>query len=87
MDFAEYLIEMKSIVILAKVAEMYSILKTLLATGSWSRDEGGIELSKFFALLQPYFIKGAACHDFLLLFHKIQIINLILSSLCSTCNK
>ena len=68
MDFAEYLIEMKSIVILAKVAEMYSILKTLLATGSWSRDEGGIESSKFFALLRPYFIKGAGLSWFLITF-------------------
>ena len=42
-------IEMKSSVILVKVDEMYNILKTLLATGNWSRDEGGIRLSKFFA--------------------------------------
>ena len=54
MDFAEYLenqtfqrsgkfIEMKGIVILIKVKvnDMYNILKSLLATGYSSRDEGG----------------------------------------------
>ena len=30
---------------------------------------------------------SSPCHDFLLLFHNIQIINVILSSLCSTCSK
>ena len=33
---------MKGIVILVKVDEMYNILKSLLAIGYWSRDEGGI---------------------------------------------
>ena len=60
MDFGEYLTKSdvpenskvywnESSVILVKVDEMYNILKTLLATGNWSRDEGGIRLSKFFA--------------------------------------
>ena len=53
-------IEMKSIGILVKVDEMHNILKTLLATGNWSSDEGGIGLPKFLLelLLRPYFIKG-----------------------------
>ena len=33
---------MNGIVILVKVDEMYNILKSLLATGYWSRHEGGI---------------------------------------------
>ena len=52
MDFAEYLrksgvsenskfIELKGIVILVKLDEMYSILKSLLANGYWSRRESG----------------------------------------------
>ena len=60
MDFAEYLRKsgvsetskvylIKGIVILVKVDEMYNILKRLLATSWWPRDEGGIGLSKFFA--------------------------------------
>ena len=40
---------MKSIAILGKVDEMYNILKTLLATGNKSTDEGEIRLSIFFA--------------------------------------
>ena len=32
----------KYFVVLVKVDEMYNILKSLLATGSWLRDEGGI---------------------------------------------
>ena len=35
-------IEMKGIVILVKVDETNNILKSMLATGYWSRDEGGI---------------------------------------------
>ena len=35
-------IQEKDIVILVKVDEMYNILKSLLATGYWSRHEGGI---------------------------------------------
>ena len=35
-------IEMKGIVILVKVDETNNILKSMLATGDWSRDEGGI---------------------------------------------
>ena len=35
-------IEMKGSVILVKVDEMYNILRNLLATGHWSRDEGRI---------------------------------------------
>ena len=35
-------IERKVIVILVKVDEMYNILKSLLATGYWSRHEGEI---------------------------------------------
>ena len=31
--------EMKGIVVLAKVDEMYDLLKSLLATGYWSRHE------------------------------------------------
>ena len=51
MDFADYLrksgvsakfIEMKDIVILVKLDEMYNILKSLLATGYWSRHKDGI---------------------------------------------
>ena len=34
---------MKGIVILVKVNKMHSILKSLLATGYWWRDEIGIE--------------------------------------------
>ena len=34
-------IEMKVNVILVKVDEMYNILKSLLATGYWSRHESG----------------------------------------------
>ena len=53
MDFAEYLrksvvsertakfIKMKDIVILVKVDERQNILKSLLATGYWSRHQGG----------------------------------------------
>ena len=33
---------MKGIVILVKADEIYNILKCLLATRYWSRDEGGI---------------------------------------------
>ena len=33
---------MKGIFILVKVDEMYNILKSLLATRYWLRDEGGI---------------------------------------------
>ena len=56
MDFGEYLRKldvsekskvyygnfMEGIVILVKVDEKYNILKSLLATRYWSRDEGGI---------------------------------------------
>ena len=42
-------IKMKSIVILRKVNEMYNTLQTLLGTGNYSKDEGRIGLSKFFA--------------------------------------
>ena len=35
-------IQEKGIVILVKVDETYNILKSLLATGYWSRHEGGI---------------------------------------------
>ena len=44
-------IEMKVNVILVKVDEMYNILKSLLATGYWSRHESGNGRSKF--LLEP----------------------------------
>ena len=55
---AEKFIEMKGIVILVKVDEMYNILKSLLATGYWSRDEGGIGWSNYFggAFTTPCFI-------------------------------
>ena len=39
---------MKGIVILVKGDEMYNILKLLLATGYWSRDEGENGWSKFY---------------------------------------
>ena len=42
-------IEIKSIALLVKADWIYNILKTLLATGTWLRDEGGIGLSKVFA--------------------------------------
>ena len=48
---------MKGIVISAKIDEMYNILKSLLVTGYWLRDEGGIGWSKFLlqsALEYPY---------------------------------
>ena len=35
------IIEMNNIVILAKVVEMYNILKSFIATGYWSRHDGG----------------------------------------------
>ena len=44
-------IEMKNIVILVKVIKIYeicNILKSLLASGYWSRDEVGIGCSKIF---------------------------------------
>ena len=41
-DFYETVF-MKGIVILAKADQMYNILKSLLASGYCSRDEGGIE--------------------------------------------
>ena len=47
---------MKGIDMLVKVDEMYNILKTLLATRYWSRDEGGIGGSEFWlsSLQCPY---------------------------------
>ena len=94
MDFAEYLTFqrtekftmadfyeidfMKGIPMLAKVDEMFMILKSLLTNRFWLRV--GIGWLKFllksvFRLLRPCFTKGKAsspCHDFLLLFfHRI----------------
>ena len=77
---------MKGTLILVKVDEIYNILKSLLATPYWLRDESGIWWSKFFSGISPSisirflrscFIKGQAsspCHDvFLLSFHNIYI--------------
>ena len=40
-------IEMKGIVIFVKVDEMYTILKSLIATGYWSRHEVGMDDQSF----------------------------------------
>ena len=93
-------IETKNIVVLVKVLEkifvkideMYNILKSLLATGYWSRDEG-LGWSKFFAgaFNTSLLYYGAGFIFFprfrITFFSKIQIINVILSSLCSICSK
>ena len=44
-------IEMKDIVVLVKLDNMYNILKSLPATGYWSWHEGGTVWSSF--LLEP----------------------------------
>ena len=49
-------VQVKGTVILVKVDETYNILKRLLATGYWSRHEGGIGWSMFFAGAEIWFI-------------------------------
>ena len=75
---------MKSIDILVKVDEIYNILKSLLATGYWSRYEFGIGRSKLLLgpdlkfpciYYAPVLLRGrnsSPCHNFLLtIFYKI----------------
>ena len=52
-----YTLDFMEGIILVKTDEMYNILKSLLATRYWSRDEGGIKWSKLLlesALQCPY---------------------------------
>ena len=78
---------MESTVILVKVDEMCNILKTLLASGNCTIDEGGIGLLRFVAAVFSMPPASSASHNFLLIFHKTQIINVTLSSIFSTCSK
>ena len=85
--------------VFVKVDEMYNILKSLLAERwrSWILDIGRemkvLDDQNFLLepLIRPCFIMGAGFIFFprfrITFFSKIQIINVILSSLCSICSK
>ena len=77
---------MKSIDILVKVDEIYNIMKSLLATGYWSRHEFGTGRSKLLLgpdlkfpciYYAPVLLTGqnsSPCHNLLLtIFYKIQV--------------